>query len=222
MCMTTLPLFPLNTVLFPGIPISLHIFEERYKLMIDDCIAERQPFGVVPLQKGTAEYHPGQEIIPYSMGCSAQIAQVQPVGDGRMNITAIGQQRFQILELDHTQPYLMGVVETLPIIDSSTAANERSTRQLRPMVERYLNTLAEIDDNTRLNEDDLPSDALQLAYLAVSLLKTSVDDKLKVLSAQNALEVVNGVIQLYRKEVALLETLSQQPELPSEGPFSMN
>jgi Lon protease-like protein len=119
--MNMLPFFPLNTVLFPHVPISLHIFEERYKRMIARCLADRQPFGVVLLQQGTAEHQPGQEVIPYTVGCTAQITQAEVVSDGRMNIVAIGQERFHILSFDHSEPYLTGAVELIPIAQVGAA-----------------------------------------------------------------------------------------------------
>src|SRR5512147_2655499 len=92
--MYELPLFPLNTVLFPGMPISLHIFEPRYKLMIEQCIQIAQPFGVVLIREGVEALGPSAE--PHQIGCSAQITQVERLEDGRMNIVAVGVERFQI------------------------------------------------------------------------------------------------------------------------------
>ncbi|MCS7071304.1 MAG: LON peptidase substrate-binding domain-containing protein, partial [Anaerolinea sp.] len=75
--MVMLPLFPLNTVLFPGIPISLHIFEDRYKLMINRCLNSQMPFGIVLLQSGSEVQGAGPAPQPYSIGCTAHIVQVQ-------------------------------------------------------------------------------------------------------------------------------------------------
>ena len=73
--MYELPLFPLNVVLFPGMPLPLHIFEDRYKEMIADCIRENRPFGVVLIEEGSAEHGPAAR--PVAIGCTAEIAQVQ-------------------------------------------------------------------------------------------------------------------------------------------------
>jgi uncharacterized protein len=96
--MFELPLFPLNTVLFPGMPIQLYIFEQRYKEMIHDCLKSSQPFGVVLIRNGKeANSHLAE---PHYVGCSARILDVEPLEEGRMNLVALGQQRFRILELN--------------------------------------------------------------------------------------------------------------------------
>ncbi|HQF70729.1 MAG TPA: LON peptidase substrate-binding domain-containing protein, partial [Promineifilum sp.] len=69
--MYELPLFPLNLVLFPGMPLPLHIFEERYKEMVADCLRENRPFGVVLIAEGRAEG--GAPARPHVVGCTAEI-----------------------------------------------------------------------------------------------------------------------------------------------------
>ena len=93
--MLDLPLFPLNTVLFPGMPLSLHIFEDRYKRMIGECIDSGNPFGVVLIKRGQEANGPLAE--PHEIGCTARIIEVEPLSEGRMNIVVLGQKRFRIL-----------------------------------------------------------------------------------------------------------------------------
>ncbi len=78
--MFEIPLFPLNTVLFPGTPIHLHIFEERYKQMINLCLQEQRPFGVVLIRNGMEALGPLAE--PFHIGCTAEIAHVERLEDG--------------------------------------------------------------------------------------------------------------------------------------------
>jgi len=96
--MRELPLFPLNSVLFPGLALHLHIFEERYKRMIEYCIAQDQSFGVVLIKRGMEALGPIAE--PYSIGCSARIHNIQKLDQGKMNIIIIGEERFKILYID--------------------------------------------------------------------------------------------------------------------------
>ncbi len=103
-------MFPLRTVLLPHTALPLHIFEERYKLMIGRCIDEQSPFGVVLIRSGE-EVGVGAE--PHDIGTTARIAQVQRLPDGKMNLVAYGERRFRILALDTTEPYLQGDVEFL-------------------------------------------------------------------------------------------------------------
>ena len=103
-----LPLFPLEVVLLPEEPLPLHIFEERYKTMIGDCLEAKETgqgpadFGVVLLK--------GQEL--HTLGCTAHIVDVtSKYEDGRMDILTVGKRRFEILETDEERPYLRGTVE---------------------------------------------------------------------------------------------------------------
>ncbi len=134
--MYELPLFPLNTVLFPGMPISLHIFEPRYKLMVEECLQSSQPFGVVLIRDGVEALGPLAE--PHMVGCTAQITQIERLEDGRLNIIAIGVDRFHIRSLSHDKPYLVGVVETFPLDHGDPESVETAGERLRPWVERYL------------------------------------------------------------------------------------
>ncbi len=94
---TIIPLFPLGLVLFPGMPLPLHIFEERYKLMINECLDQNKAFGVV-LYNG----HQIQDI-----GCSAVIIRVlKQYDDGKMDIVCMGQKRFFIKNLFESNTYL--------------------------------------------------------------------------------------------------------------------
>jgi Lon protease-like protein len=102
-----LPLFPLNTVLFPGMPISLHIFEERYRLMIGRCIEQNGPFGVVLIREGREV---GGEAAPYPVGTTAAIGSNVRLDDGRYYLTATGQRRFRIQYFAQRQPYLLASV----------------------------------------------------------------------------------------------------------------
>ncbi len=94
--MKRIPLFPLGLVLLPGMPLPLHIFEERYKQMIAECLDESAPFGIV--------WFDGQSI--RSVGCTARIVKVlQRYEDGRMDILTRGERRFFTEALVEEKPY---------------------------------------------------------------------------------------------------------------------
>jgi Lon protease-like protein len=96
------PLFPLDVVLFPGTPLPLHIFEERYKEMIGECITDSSPFGVVRAQReGLAV-----------TGCMARIVRVlHEYDDGRLDILCDGGDRFEIEQLDNSRTFLQAEVD---------------------------------------------------------------------------------------------------------------
>jgi uncharacterized protein len=108
--MIELPLFPLNTVLFPGATLPLHIFEDRYKQMISQCIEERRPFGVLLIRKGQEV---GDIAEPFDIGTTAHIARVDALDEGKMNLLCLGGKRFRTVRLLNQEPYLTGEVEFL-------------------------------------------------------------------------------------------------------------
>ena len=116
--MAEIPLFPLNVVLMPGTPLPLHIFEERYKRMVDECLESETEFGMVLAdESGTRR-----------VGCTAKIVElVQRYDDGRMVILVEGTRRFKLNNVMTGKPYYMGDIEYLedePVGDVSALAEE--------------------------------------------------------------------------------------------------
>jgi len=217
--MYKLPLFPLNTVLFPGMPLRLHIFEDRYKQMMNQCLELHQPFGVVLIREGVEVGGPLAE--PHTIGCTAQIMQVEPLDQGSMNITAIGEERFRILSLARDQVYLAGIVESCPLSNRSPKALKRAGRHLRPWVEQYLDILTSAG-NVQFDSSQLPEDPLSLAYLAAYLVQVPPAQKQELLSVEQAARFVESVAMVIRREVLLLNTIIARESAEDEGPFSLN
>jgi uncharacterized protein len=140
-----LPLFPLGTVLTPGMPLSLHIFEPRYRQLIADLLNERDPqapeFGVVALRGGW-EVGTLQDL--YEVGTTARVTDVLPLPDGRCDLSAIGERRFVVEQLDTAvRPYLMATVRWLGEPDGALpAALVPSTRRA---MQRHRQALARLD-----------------------------------------------------------------------------
>jgi ATP-dependent Lon protease len=121
------PLFPLHTVLFPGGLLPLHIFEERYRLLV----RERRDFGVVLIRHGR-EVGPGQGDDVHRVGTMATLQEVQELPDGRFLVVVRGLRRVRVLELGRHRPYLVARVETL---EDPTA---QPSPRLLHLFERYL------------------------------------------------------------------------------------
>jgi Lon protease-like protein len=218
--MFELPLFPLNTVLFPGTPINLHIFEDRYKEMIDHCLTTNQPFGVVLIRQGMEALGPLAN--PYPIGCTAQITQMEPSEDGQMNILAVGLERFQIHSLNYDQSYLVGEVETFPLDSPNPLSVVQAGRQLRPWVERYLTVLANAAENIEFKAEQLPNDPLALGYLAAALVQIPTAQKQVLLATQDATDLLTDIRTIYRREVALMNAIIEHDVAEPEGLFSVN
>lgn len=189
-------------------------------MMINECLESRQPFGVVLIQSGAEVEGLGPEAVPYGIGCTAQIAQMQPLGGGQMNILAVGQERFKIQAFHREHPYLIGDVENLPFMDETPARTIAFGRLLRPWVERYLLLLSKVD-NIQFDLAQLPQQAFPLACLSASLLKISMQEKQELLSVASAADFVKMTRAHYRKEVTLLSAMLAR-DVKEVGPFSLN
>lgn len=216
--MYELPLFPLNTVLFPGMPIRLHIFEERYKKMIGYCYTTGSPFGVVLIDTGE-EVGGGAE--PVTIGCTAVITEMEPLPGGRMNIVAVGQERFVIRGFKNEQPYLVGEVEPFPMAAPASEQIERSSGPVRAWLTRYLETLAKASESV-FDADQLPADPVKLAYMASFLLNIPSEQKQTLLAEERIDMLLEELRQLYRREVTLLDAMLMPAPDDQPGPFSAN
>ncbi len=213
--MYELPLFPLNVVLFPGMPLPLHIFEERYKEMIADCIRQNRPFGVVLIEEGSAEQGPIAR--PVAVGCTAEIAQVQPLDQGRMFIMTVGRERFRIVRLDYGKPYLVGMVEPAPLVTEDEEWETQGVAELEPLVIEYLNKLAHVG-SIEVEPDQIPNDPEGLIYLAATLIQLPVEEKQAFLSIDRASDLTRALRHVYRRELSLMKVM------PGDdiGIFSLN
>ena len=191
--MDLLPLFPLNTVLFPRQALPLHVFEERYRLMIGRCIDERAPFGVVLIRSGEEA---GGDAEPHDIGTTALVARVQRLPDGRMNVIAVGERRFRITALDRGEPYLRGQVEYVESTNPGAAeAIAEANKTAALFAEHYRLQMAVTGQWTRKLR--LPDDPDALADFVAAKLDTPPETK------QELLETLSVPARL-RREADLL------------------
>ncbi|HZP26244.1 MAG TPA: LON peptidase substrate-binding domain-containing protein [Dehalococcoidia bacterium] len=113
-----MPLFLLNTTLFPGALLPLHVFEDRYRLMISECLRQKAAFGVVLIREGLEV---GGPAVPYDFGTTASITHVQRQADGSMNLMTVGGERFRIAEVLRQTPFYLADVEIVASSDSESA-----------------------------------------------------------------------------------------------------
>lgn len=135
------PLFPLpSTVLFPQIPLPLHIFEPRYRTMMADALAGERVIGMVLLKPGFESDYEGRPPV-YSVGCAGHIAKYEALPDGRYNLILSGARRFRIRAESHEHPYRLAEVEYLDENEAPSA----ETAALRDRVVAQLRALAKAD-----------------------------------------------------------------------------
>ncbi|OGO51359.1 MAG: hypothetical protein A2148_10700 [Chloroflexi bacterium RBG_16_68_14] len=200
--MERLPLFPLKGVLFPGAILPLHIFEERYKLMIGRCVDEQGPFGAVLIRSGEEVGGPAE---PYDVGTTARISHVQRLPDGKMNLIALGERRFRIMGLDRSQPYLTGDVEYLDSEGTDVAeAEELAGRVAALFGEQVRLVMAITGQWARLLE--LPSQSDRLADFVAGQMDAPVSTK------QELLETLSLPVRLRREEELLGDLIRRLTE----------
>jgi uncharacterized protein len=214
-----LPLFPLNTVLFPGMPLNLHIFEGRYKKMIRSCLETERPFGVTLIRSGQEAFGPPAET--HEIGCTARIIDVEHLDEGRMNIVVRGEARFRIVSIKQDKPYLLALVEDFPLHDFSDLELNQPVNKLLPWVKRYMQILGRLSE-VELITRELPQEPLVLAYLAAVLLQIPPDQKQDLLASRRAVDLIAEMQTLYRREVALMDAIVSGESGGRGGIFSSN
>jgi Lon protease-like protein len=202
--MDAIPLFPLNTVLFPGAPLDLYIFEERYKRLIRDSQSNDGTFGVSLIREGSEAFGPLPE--PHSVGCTAEILEIRPSKKGRMWIRAFGRERFRIQSVLREESYLVGEIEYFPLIDSDPSDLGSAAQTLRPLVLEYLRVLSRLS-NEKINLVQVSKEADELAWIGSILLNVPLDVRQALLTLDSASEILNELISLYRHEIPLLRSM---------------
>lgn len=170
-----LPLFPLNTVLFPGMQLPLHIFEPRYRLMMRRCLEADRTFGVAMIVEGEAGE---SNTVPVAAGCTAEILEATPFPDGRMNIQSVGRRRFRVLAAREEDGYMIGTVEWLDDEPDAASVSAQAIR-VRRAAQHYLTTLARNAHVTNLTTDDIdfPADPYALSMWVAALITLPLEQK---------------------------------------------
>ena len=206
-----IPLFPLNLVLFPGMPLPLHIFEERYKAMIGDCMRYNAPFGVSLIRAGQEVGAPAD---PQPVGTTTRVLRSQMLEQGRLNIMTKGERRFEIVEITQQEPHVAALVRLLdePIGEGFTGVSpelsEEFTRLMRNLVSLSGGYTSQVD---------IPEDPVELSYMIAANLDAPIPVRQELLEAPTAADRLTRLVPLLkRRNHALQEELQRQN--PFKGP----
>jgi Lon protease-like protein len=216
---TTLPLFPLHTVLLPGARMPLHIFEPRYRQLTVDLVTEAVPerrFGVVAIRTPLIrEVEHVDHVQP--IGCAAVLREARRLPDGRYDIVVEGGRRFRLRGLDHqSAPYVMGEVDWIddePIPAGTADTAERLADIARAAHRRYCETAWHREDWTLPPRD---ADVAELAYLLASDSMLPVADRQSLLEETRPLHRLRAACSLLSREAGILATLRAVPAPPLE------
>ncbi|MEV0639749.1 LON peptidase substrate-binding domain-containing protein [Streptomyces sp. NPDC050619] len=246
--MTTvrLPLFPLNSALFPGLVLPLNIFEERYRAMMRELLKtpedEPRRFAVVAIRDGhevapTSPGLPDQTAVPergaaagfgedplkafYGVGCVADAATLRERPDGTFEVLATGTTRVRLLSVDASGPFLTAELEELPEEpgDEAGALAEGVLRSFR----QYQKRLAGARERSLSTGADLPDEPSVVSYLVAAAMMLDIPTKQRLLQAPDTASRLRDELKLLRSETAIIRNL---PSLPAaeltRGPTSLN
>lgn len=217
MTLQELPLFPLGTVMFPGATLTLHIFEERYRLMIGECLERSTPFGVVLIREGHEVGVGGAT--PYEIGTLVAINASVRLEDGRLLIATVGQQRFRIHSIVQQTPYLTATVALLD--ETPSRQTSLVAQEVRQIHGQYWQAVAAAT-GVQQDEEELPDDNLELSHHLAYRLQVTNERKQRWL-ASDATTRLREIAAMMRAEIDLLPR-NQRNDLSriSDLPWSWN
>ena len=201
-------------MLYPGLMLPLHVFEERYRVLVRDLVdgpESAQRFGVVAIREGREVGADGIRAL-HPVGCVARLRQVEAYDDGRYDIVATGSERFRLGRLETSRPYLQADVDWLP--EPAGAEAPVLARSVAELFNAYRSALTggtndETDDSI---EGQLPEDPLVLSYLVSAAAILDLADKQTLLEAADTTSRLRLALAILRREVAMLRLL---PSLPA-------
>lgn len=206
-----LRLFPLNLTLFPGMTLPLRIFEERYKLMIGECLESDEPFGVVLIREGPEVGGPAN---PYNVGTTARITRFEKLELGRINLETVGERRFRIVGTVHERPYLKGKVEYFS--EDLGQMGEEVVEQARELFGEYIRGLATLRGDW-IRETDVQQDPAKLSYAIAQYLELPARARQRLLELDPAIERLQFEIPLLEGANQRLKE-EQEKRSPYKGP----
>ncbi len=207
-----LRLFPLNTVLFPGAILNLHVFEPRYRQMISECLDANEAFGVVLIREGQDG---DADVMPHDIGTTAEICDVTPLPAGRYYISTTGRRRFKIRDVVSREPYLLVEVDFLEEeLDDRSAISELSD-EVRDEFREYVRLLVEFSGTSA--DYDVPADPVDASFLigdALQVADTMKQRLLELSNTQQRLTVELGFLRRLLPQLrTLLERKAEQPQV---------
>jgi uncharacterized protein len=207
----TLPMFPLNTVLFPGMSVPLRVFEDRYRALVHHLLRVEDPtervFGSVGIREGYEVGEHGAQWL-FRVGCRVKMTEVEALPDGTFELVAVGLDRIELERLDTSGAYPVGqvtqLVEQRAHVPDWVAAAARST------YDAYCDALLEIDREPPATE--LPGDPTYLSWALAALAPLSLAQRQALLEVEDTTDRLQMVTDVLRGEVRTMQVL---PSLPA-------
>jgi uncharacterized protein len=206
-----LPLFPLGTVLLPGLVLPLHIFEDRYRQLVRDLLDGPEPrqFGVIAIRHGRETGIDGVQAL-YEIGCTAEVRQVEEYESGEFDLVAVGTKRFRLTAIQGADPYLIGQVEVLPDEQENDPAAMDAVAAVQEAFMHYLDALS-AQSGRRVGLPELPAEPLLLSYLVAASIVVDLPDRQLLLAEPDAARRLAAERSLLARETRMLRSLTAAP-----------
>lgn len=212
-----IPLFPLGSVLVPGLVLPLHIFEPRYRQLIADLDGvddDERGFGVVAIREGREVGADGVRAL-HDVGTFASLREVTELPDGRFDIVTVGTPRFRILELVEGQPYAQARVEFLD--EDPGDASGPLALSVMARFQEYRDLLTDEEDDA-----ELPDDPRVLSYLVAAAVVADLGMRQAFLEAPDDSVRLREELAYLRREIALIQHVPSLPAVDlAREPFSV-
>jgi uncharacterized protein len=207
----TLPLFPLGTVLYPGLLLPLNIFEERYRELVRDLLDGPEPrrFGVIAIRRGRETGVDGISAL-YQIGCTATLREVAEQEDGRYLLVTVGTQRFRLASLDDSRPYLQGEVDLLEEEVGDEAAAGLAVHAVQRGFHGYVEALAS-RESVEVTVPELPDEPVLLSYLVAASMILDLSVRQDLLAEPDAERRLGAERVLLARETTMLRSLTATP-----------
>ena len=210
-----IPIFPLPMVFFPGQVKMLHIFEPRYKELLQMCIHTGSPFGIVLEQPPTRrDPHP----LPHRVGVMAHIFQVARQSDDTYHIQIYGGERFQVQHYYENLPFLQAEINSFPLAQTDTEEAFLLADVVGEMLDNYLDALTEASGYD-FQLPDLPDTPEQLAYVTAAALQINNRQKQDLLNIPSLPELFRQEIGHLVSELDLMDWINDTIESPANNIF---
>lgn len=185
-----LPIFPLGVVLLPKMTMPLHIFEERYKNMVNECMERNEPFGLV--------YFDGKQI--HKVGCTAQIIEVlKHYEDGRMDIVVQGEQRFYMDQIDDSRAYLVSGIFYIDDMEESVSDEDEALFHKITDLLKHLNKLSgRMGDDARFDGVDLQ----RLSFIVPGAEGFTMEERQRFLEITSTRERIEKGLRVLEKVIS--------------------
>lgn len=216
-----IPLFPLGSPLFPGIVLPLHVFEERYRLLVEDLLAlpdgASRRFGVVAIRQGW-EVGSGafgnSEPALYDVGCTATVRAVSRRGNDRFDVVAVGTDRFRVLQMQRgLAAYLQADVDWLPGPDTDADTVPEAAAFAAVVGQLFLRYISQVASlhGTKIELPELPESPRELSYLVAAGALLTAEDRQALLVEDLTSARLAAQSGLLRRELTVLASLRAVP-----------